>query len=192
MNAIRTFIAIELPPQVQQNLGGVISRLKGPQTSIVRWVAAHNIHLTLKFLGDVSPANMDHLQKILQAQVSQQPRFAFTVEGMGAFPSLHRPRVIWAGISAPPQLAALAHVIDFETVRLGYPSEDRPFSPHLTFGRLAQHATPEQVHLVADILAESMVGKLGSVEVTEVTLFKSDLQPGGAVYSPLLKIGLRL
>lgn len=190
MNAIRTFIAIELPQHVQQNLEAVVGRLKNPQTAVVRWTPAQNIHLTLKFLGDVSSANMEILQKMLQAQISRQPRFAFEVEGIGAFPTTRRPRVIWAGINAPLQLASLAHLIEVETARLGYPTEERPFSPHLTFGRVAQNATPDQVRQVADALAKTNVGKLGVVEASEVTLFRSDLKPGGAVYTPLMKIAL--
>jgi RNA 2',3'-cyclic 3'-phosphodiesterase len=191
MNAIRSFIAIELPKTIQQQLDEIISRLKSRHTSAVRWVPAHNIHLTIKFLGDVSPTNMDMLMNMLKAEVSQQPVFSISVGGLGAFPTPKRPRVLWIGIDAPAQLAGLVHLVEAETVKLGYLSEDRPFSPHLTLGRVSQNATPDQVRQIADALAAEQVGELGRAEVREVVLFKSELRPTGAEYAPLLKVPLQ-
>jgi 2'-5' RNA ligase len=190
MNAIRSFIAIELPGTIQQKLGEIIARLKSPRTGVVRWVPVQNIHLTVKFLGDVSPTNLDLLMKMLKAEVSRQPVFAYTVAGLGAFPSPRRPRVLWVGITAPPQLNALVHRIEAETIKLGYAPEERPFSPHLTLGRVSQNATPEQVSQVAEVLAGMNVGELGVAEVSSVVLFKSDLMPSGAEYTQMLEVGL--
>ncbi len=190
MDAIRSFIAIELPPAIQQKLDGILQKLKGPHTSAVRWVPARNIHLTLKFLGDVSPVNMELLKKMLQGQLSEQPAFQFTVGGLGAFPTPRRPRVIWTGVTAPPQLAALARLVEAETAMLGYAPEERPFSPHLTLGRVSQNATPEQVHAISEVLAGLNIGELGQVTVSQVVLFRSDLKPSGAEYTPLLKVPL--
>ena len=190
MNAIRSFIAVELPVNIHQKLDEIIASLKGPHTSAVRWVPADNIHLTIKFLGDVSPANMDLLMKMLKAEVSLQHSFTIKVSGVGAFPSPHRPRVLWVGIIAPPQLGSLVRLVEAETTKLGYAPEERPLSPHLTLGRVSQNATPDQVHLVAEALAGVKVGDLGVAEVREVALFKSDLRPSGAEYTPLLKVPL--
>jgi 2'-5' RNA ligase len=190
MNAIRSFIAIELPQPIQQKLAEIIARLKSPRTGVVRWVPAQNIHLTIKFLGDVSPTNLDLLMKMLKAEVSRQPVFSYTVAGLGAFPSPRRPRVLWVGITAPPQLNTLVHLVEAESTKLGYAPEDRPFSPHLTLGRVSQNATPEQVSQVAGALAGMNVGELGVAEVSSVVLFKSDLTPNGAEYTQMLKVGL--
>ncbi len=190
MNAIRSFIAIELPVSIQNQLDKIIGQLKGPMTSAVRWVPAQNIHLTLKFLGDVSPGNMDMLMNILRAEVSRQKTFSITVGELGAFPTPHRPRVLWIGISAPSQLITLARLVEGETRKLGYAAEDRPFSPHLTLGRVSQNASPLQVRQVADALAGIKVGSLGNADVREVVLFKSVLTPKGAEYSALLKVPL--
>jgi 2'-5' RNA ligase len=191
MNAIRSFIAIELPKTIQAQLDAIIAQLKGPRTSTVRWVPANNIHLTIKFLGDVSPTNMDMLMKMLKAEVSQLHAFSIHVGNLGAFPTPKRPRVLWVGIEAPTQLTSLVHLVEAETVKLGYLSEDRPFSPHLTLGRVSQNATPEQVHQVAEALSGVQVGSLGTTEVGEVVLFKSDLRPSGAEYTPMLKVALQ-
>ena len=93
--------------------------------------------------------------------------------------------MVWIGIEAPPTLQALQHGLEVETVRLGYAVEDRPFSPHLTLGRLAHNASPDEVRRVADVLVGQKVGVLGSAVVDQVHLFRSDLQPGGATYTPL-------
>jgi 2'-5' RNA ligase len=191
MNAIRSFIAIELPKNIHQQLDHMISQLKSPRTSAVRWVPAHNIHLTIKFLGDVSPTNMQLLMDMLKAEVSQLQTFNIRVAGLGAYPTPKRPRVLWVGVEAPPLLTSLVHLVEAETVKLGYLSEDRAFSPHLTLGRVSQNATPDQVHQIAEALAGMQVGELGTTEVREVVLFKSDLHPSGAEYTPLLKVLLQ-
>ena len=85
----------------------------------------------------------------------------------------------------------MASKIESETSRLGYPREDRPFSPHLTLGRISQIATPEQIKQISETLAAQTVGELGTTEIHEVTLFRSDLRPTGVEYTPLLKILLR-
>jgi RNA 2',3'-cyclic 3'-phosphodiesterase len=191
MNAIRSFIAIELPAAIHQQLDGIIQQLKGPRTSAVRWVPAQNIHLTIKFMGDVSPSNMAMLMNMLKAEVSQQPAFTLSVGGLGAFPTPKRLRVLCIGIDSPPQLVGLVRLVEAETVKLGYLSEDRFFSPHLTLGRVSQNATPDQVRQVADALAGLHVGELGKAEVREVVLFKSELRPSGAEYAPLLRVALK-
>jgi 2'-5' RNA ligase len=190
MDAVRSFVAIELPRSIQQPLEAIIGKLKAPCAQAVRWVPVGNIHLTLKFLGDVSPTSLEQLKQLLKTAVSRQPAFTFGVGGLGAFPSLKHPRVIWVGIAAPTQLTDLARLVDSETQKLGYASEERSFSPHLTLGRVSQNATPDQVQRVAEALARLSVGSLGSAEVREVVLFKSDLHPSGSVYSPLLKVSL--
>jgi len=191
MDAIRSFVAIELSRSIQQQLETLIGKLKSPRTQAVRWVPTANIHLTIKFLGDVSPKNMDLLKNMLKAEVSQQHSFSLTIGGLGAFPTVKRPRVIWVRITAPPQLISLVHLVEAETSKLGYANEDRPFSAHLTLGRVSQNATPEQVRQVAEALAGLTVGQLGTTEVREVILFKSELRPSGAEYAPLFKVPLR-
>lgn len=185
MTVIRAFIAIDLPKPIQDRLADILEQVRTPDTKAVRWVPAQNIHLTIKFLGDVSPSNLDLLRNLLKVEVSRFRPFEICVGNLGAFPSVRRPRVIWVGVEAPPTLAALQRAIETETVRLGYAVEDRPFSPHLTLGRVAHNATPDDVRKVADILVGLKVGELGRAIIDSVRLFRSDLQPGGAIYTPL-------
>lgn len=190
VTVIRAFIAIDLQEPVQKKLERVIFNLSNPATCIVHWVPVQNIHLTLKFLGEISSSNLEVLKKILQSEIVRHKPFEFSVGGLGAFPSLHRPRVIWVGIQAPPDLITLQRAIEAESVRLGYTPEEREFSPHLTLGRVAHNATPQDVQCVADVLAKQEVGELGRVAVNSIALYRSDLQPSGAVYSPLFNVNL--
>jgi 2'-5' RNA ligase len=186
MNVIRSFIAISLSPEIYHNLEGALSELKRLSPGVaVRWAPVKNIHLTLKFLGDVSVTNVDILTKMLQAEVARHPSFEISVGELGAFPSTRRPRVVWAGVQAPAELLSLQRGVDLETARLGYPSEDRPFSPHLTLGRVSRNARPAEIHQLSETLERSKVGFLGAVRVQAVHLYRSDLQPNGAVYTRL-------
>jgi 2'-5' RNA ligase len=187
MDAIRAFIAIELPGEIQEKLGQLIRQVQEHAPKAVRWVPANNIHLTLKFLGNISPSNLNTLIASLQMEALRHRVMQFCVGGIGAFPNRSRPRVVWAGVTAPPELLVLQQGIDRETSRLGYPGEERGFSPHLTLGRVSQHANAQEVRQVGDALARMSVGELGWVVVKQLILFRSDLQPGGAVYSQLAK-----
>jgi 2'-5' RNA ligase len=152
---------------------------------VVRWTQVHNIHVTLKFLGDVSEANLTVLYEILKREAEKQMVFEIQAGGLGAFPSLTRPRVIWVGVQAPPDLAAVQQAIDVETARLGYASEERDFSPHLTLGRIARSASSEEVRQIGATLGSMKVGDLGSSRIQSVHFYRSDLNPQGAVYTKL-------
>jgi RNA 2',3'-cyclic 3'-phosphodiesterase len=183
--AIRAFIAIELPQLIQEKLGQAIVRLQEGSPRAVRWVAARNIHLTLKFLGNVSQDNLTQLTRVIQNEAQRYKPFEIRAGGLGAYPNKFHPRVIWVGIDAPPSLTEIQRGIDRETERLGYQCEDRDFSAHLTLGRVSQHAGPQEVKQIAELLAQTTIGDLGTVQVKSLRLFRSDLQPGGAVYTPL-------
>jgi len=185
MTAIRSFIAIPLPEQTQQKIGEIIEQFEKGIHAQVRWVQPQNIHLTLKFLGDVSPSNLQYLKNILQAQADELQPFTFTIGGLGAFPDTRHPRVIWIGVKAPDVLYHLQSHIETETHKLGYASELRKFSPHLTLGRISRNASPAEVRELSDTISSMKIGQVDTVHVEAIHLFRSDLKPGGAVYSSL-------
>jgi 2'-5' RNA ligase len=192
MSLLRAFIAVEIPPEIHQAIDKKTAPIRAAlNTSLVRWVPAENIHLTLKFLGDVSPSNLEMLEQMLSAEVCQHPSFEMEFGGLGAFPSPKRPRVIWIGIQAPPGLGALQHGIGAATATLGYPDEQRPFSPHLTIGRVKQNIDQTGMHKIRAALEKTQVGALGTTRVESVYLFKSDLKPSGAEYTRLFSVPLR-
>jgi 2'-5' RNA ligase len=186
MTVFRAFIPIELPEEMQTRLKQVISHLKENLPELqVRWVPAQNIHLTLKFLGDVSDANYEILTKILAAEAATHKSFVFSIGGLGAYPNNRRPRVIWVGVEAPNDMLMLQRGIDAETARLGYASEKRKFTPHLTLGRVSRNASARDIRTISQVLEKSEVGFLGVARVEEICLYRSELKPGGAVYTRL-------
>jgi len=190
MNDIRAFIAIDLPLSIQRGLDQVIHQLKGPRTKAVRWVLSKDIHLTLKFLGNVQPGNLEALKDVLIAEANSFYEFEFQVGEFGVFPNLRKPRVIWVGIQSPQNLHDLQKAIDLSTQPLGYPGEDRPFSPHLTLGRVSQNASFQEIRDVSETLFSFQLGTLGVVKADAITLFRSELFPIGAVYTRLSVVKL--
>jgi 2'-5' RNA ligase len=186
MSVIRTFIAIDLSEEIYRRLDEVAHNLQERLSGVpIRWVPVRNIHVTLKFLGDVSNKNLEVLKKLLESEAHGHSPFEISVGDLGAFPSERRPRVLWAGVEAPQELTALQHGIEAETARLGYAPEDRPFSPHLTLGRVGRNANSQDLRRVGEVLKTYKVGFLGATRIGAVHLYRSDLQPGGAVYSQL-------
>jgi len=192
MSLVRAFIAVEIPPEIHQAIEKQTASIRTTlNKSLVRWVPTGNIHLTLKFLGDVSATNLEMLAQMLNAEVEQHRVFEMGFGGLGAFPNPKRPRVIWIGIQAPAGLEALQHGIEAAAATLGYPPEKRPFSPHLTIGRVKQKVSSSGIQKIRSVLEETQVGSLGSARVTAVHLFKSDLKPTGAVYTKLFSAPLK-
>lgn len=192
MSVIRAFIAISLSEEIYQGLEQIIAGLKDklPDTPL-RWVPARNIHLTIKFLGNVSLANLEILKRSLQSEASQHSTFEVSVGRFGAFPSVQRPRVLWIGVGASKPLQAIQSGIENETARLGYPKEERPFSPHLTLARIARNASPQDVKSISQVIKGYEVGFLGAFRVDEVHLYRSDLSQSGAVYTRLFSVRLQ-
>jgi RNA 2',3'-cyclic 3'-phosphodiesterase len=191
MSVIRAFIAIDLSPEIRRMLDQVTMQLKDRLVDVpIRWVPAENIHLTLMFLGDVSVKNLEMLKKVLQTEVSSQHSFEFSVGGVGAFPNTRHARVVWVGVEAPAELVNVQRGIEMAVSRLGYAREDRPFSAHLTLGRVSRNATSKDIHLISEVLESTKVGFLGVAQVDSIHLLKSDLQSTGAVYSSIFSAPL--
>jgi 2'-5' RNA ligase len=189
---IRAFIAVDLSQEIQTRLDKIMLDLKaGLPDGAVRWVAAGSLHLTLKFLGDVSLANIQVLKEVMMAEVSHHHQFEISVGGLGAFPSVRRARVIWVGVEAPAELTVVQSGIENEMARLGYAREERPFSPHLTLGRVSRTAEPTELHQIGDLLHKTKVGFLGAAHVRGVHLYQSDLRPEGSLYTRLFTAPLR-
>lgn len=191
MKLLRAFIALEIPASIQESIQQQTAGLRKVANSLVRWVPAENLHLTLKFLGDVSSTSLQFVTQMLSREASQYPGFSMQVGGLGAFPSARRARVLWIGIRAPETLSALQRSLDSAAARLGYPPEDRPFSPHLTIGRVKQTATPTDLQRIQAALEAAAIGPLGKADVSAVHLIKSDLKPTGSVYTRLFSAPLK-
>jgi RNA 2',3'-cyclic 3'-phosphodiesterase len=185
--SIRAFIAVELPETVLAAIDGVQERLAAHGFS-VRWVKTENIHLTLKFLGEVDEDEVDGIAAVLIEAVNGFAPLRLAAAGVGVFPSVKRARVVWIGISGQiPELSALQCAIEDRLARIGYPHEKRPFSGHLTLGRvkgpIAASRLTKAMGAFHDFASETF-------EVDRVVLFKSDLRPSGALYTKLRQVTL--
>jgi 2'-5' RNA ligase len=189
MSTIRTFIAIELSNEARTALADLQDRLKNrvpPKT--VRWTPPKNVHLTLHFLGDVAQHDIDKVTEALQRTVSAYPPFSLHLSGLGCFPNLRRPRIIWAGVTGATaplieihrELGQSLKVIDFEP-------DTRPYSPHLTIGRVKKGLSRRELTELGTRLEQALseVADLALLPVRQISLIKSDLKPTGAVYTPL-------
>lgn len=186
MSLLRCFLAIEVPSSIQDAIATATAAARSKLGSdLVRWAPPRNVHLTLKFLGDTAPSGIDLIQAALTAETRQYQPFEAEVAGFGAFPNIRKPRVLWVGVGAPGILGSLQHELDIATDRLGYSSEDRSFSPHLTIGRVRQNLAAASLQIVRDELEQTTVGRLGSYRVEEVHLFKSELNLSGSIYTKL-------
>jgi len=192
MSVIRAFIAIDLSPEIHQRLDEVLRNYRRTLKEIpIRWVLVPNIHLTLKFLGDVSLANLNLLTDMIYSEVIAHHQFEISVGGSGAFPNNRQPRVIWVGVEAPQELVAVQVGIESVTARLGYAREERAFSPHLTLGRVSRNATSQEVKVISDNLEKARIGFLGATCVEKIHLYRSDLRPDGAVYTRIFSAPLK-
>jgi RNA 2',3'-cyclic 3'-phosphodiesterase len=191
MNLLRAFVAVEIPVAIREAVCKATETLQKGVGSAVRWVPMQNMHLTLKFLGDVSPSNVEMLSEMLRAEADLFHGFDLRLDGLGSFPNRKRPRVIYIGIQAPATLESLQRGIEAASRRLGYESEERAFSPHLTIGRVKPTATATEQQSIRRALEETRIDSLGTARVDSVHLYKSDLKPSGSVYTRLYSAPLK-
>jgi 2'-5' RNA ligase len=184
---IRTFVAFALPGQVLERLRKHADRLKARRLP-VRWVKPENIHLTVKFLGDIRPSEVDPVFQAMRATAAACRAANLSAGGLGVFPGIKKPRVLWVGVTG--ELEALSRVhADLETrlEQAGFPREKRPFKSHLTLGRFKEGVDPKSL---AEILGSCSDISPAPFEARELTLYKSDLKPSGAVYTELKSVCL--
>jgi 2'-5' RNA ligase len=193
MTTLRTFVAVELDEELSGRLARVQDQLRGQLSPrSVRWVRQGGIHLTLKFLGDTLPDQVEAVKIALGKAVSGISPFTFTVGGLGCFPNARRPRVVWVGLYEPTgALSRLRDAVEDQVTPLGFPTENRPFHPHLTLGRVQRNASKSEVREVGEVVEASAIGNLYEMTVKQVSYIKSDLKPGGAVYTTLYEARLQ-
>lgn len=174
---MRAFIAVELPEPVRQALRREQARFREVCPD-AKWTRPEGIHLTLKFLGDISTQQETQVRDALSGMEPFE-KFTVRVQGFGFFPGAKRPRIFWVGLEAPPELARLAGKVETALTALGFPPEKRAFKPHLT---LARFKVPRPQPRLEALLAVQNSPLLESFEVSEFFLWESRLLPGGAEY----------
>lgn len=183
---IRTFIAAEISPEVKKNLAADLGDFK-VLAPLVKWSQPDNLHLTLRFLGDVKENDLDELFEALRLAVSEATPFALEVKGVGAFPNWRHPRVVWAGCGeGAAEAEDLAALVEEACVMLGYEPERRPFQPHLTLGRVKLPADARGLERIASDRQKLY----GYIDIDAIVVFMSTLRRTGPVYSPMARIDL--
>lgn len=187
---IRAFIAIKLSSSIQHSLAGLIANLQQRNPTGVRWVSSGAIHLTLKFLGEISTNQVPIIQSVMKSVSSSHNSFLLQIEGLGAFPSALKPRIVWVGIQAPPGLIMLKNDLEQQMCSLGFDAENRSFTPHLTLGRVSKLISSHEIRSLSATLADPPASRIGEELVDAIHLYRSILNPSGAVYSQLFSTRL--
>jgi RNA 2',3'-cyclic 3'-phosphodiesterase len=179
----RVFCAVELPDDVREQLQDHITRLREAVPDVAAsWSRVENVHLTLKFLGNVEVERIDAISAAASRAVGEFSPFAIGVGGTGVFPRPSRPQVLWIGVSDPAgQLAALQKKFEDECAAAEFEKENRAFRPHLTIARIRR---PEGGKRLADAHLK-MDFKPLEIKLNEVIVFRSELSPKGSRYTPL-------
>ena len=186
---MRLFVAIDLPAGVKAR-AEEIQQILRPAARGIKWVDAHNFHLTVKFLGEVDPVQVPTIQRELDGCAQASVPFSLEVEGLGAFPNLRRPRVVWLGVTG--ELAAmrqLARRVDKSLSALGYPPEKGRFTAHLTLGRAREPAPAPELEKA---LTQGQTAKAGALSVGELRLMRSDLGGPEPIYEVVSRHPLSL
>jgi len=177
---MRLFVAVDIPEDVRATIKSLVEKLRGTARN-ARWARIEGLHVTLKFIGETFPENAGKINGAL-ATVPVPAPFALRFHGLGFFPNERRPRVLWAGIEAAPQLAALAEAVESVLEPLGIPRESRAFAPHLTLARFDSPGGLESLHVAIE---SASTPEFGSASVKEFHLYESILKRGGAEYTRL-------
>jgi 2'-5' RNA ligase len=186
MSNIRTFIALPSSTEVQQKMVAIQSELRATQADVKR-DSQDKFHITLKFLGNTEESKIEPLSEALANCVKSSSVFEFSYQSLGAFPNIQNPRVVWIGTVHNRAVLDLQSGIEQVCLKFGFPKEDRAFHPHITLGRIK--GSRNQVRLteaIKTITFEPMQSRC-----TEVLLMKSDLRPGGSIYTILKSFSLQ-
>jgi RNA 2',3'-cyclic 3'-phosphodiesterase len=184
---VRLFVAINLPEHEKRNLAEAVRTLHSHDLP-VRWVDADALHITLKFLGEVSDAAVPGAREALRRAAAGRPSFDVALHGLGAFPSLARPNILWIGSTLPAELADLQAAVEREFERLGFVREARAYRAHITIGRVKRDGVMRDRPLMDRIV--SGFRYKGEMRVSSVELMRSHLGRGGARYEVIEKVEL--
>lgn len=179
---IRTFIALDIGPQIKAELTDIQSRLK-PSNADVKWTRPDNIHLTLKFLGNVSMDKLDTIKSSLNDVAAKHKKFELSLGAIGAFPKIDHPRVVWVGLDkGAAQATSLAEDIEEALSKVGFEKEKRKFAAHLTLGRIR---SPKNLNQLVYKIKSLDFSPSAVCTIDKITLYQSTLTSKGPIYSLL-------
>jgi 2'-5' RNA ligase len=191
MQTLRTFIAVDFPIEIKEKIIEITAyfQSKLPPAQI-KWVEPDHMHLTLKFMGETPHDKLVQIKQSIHQVISVFPSFEIEIKALGMYPNNQRPRVIWLGINAENYLILLHNQLDQALKGEGIKSDRRPFSPHLTIGRVRRNADQESVIQIGRILSQFKIASLGSIKIDEILYYQSVLTPQGPIYTILQSTSL--
>jgi len=182
-DTIRAFIAIKLPEKITVSISKIQEGLRSYGFK-VKWVRPENIHLTLKFLGNIDRADTEKVGSAISESVKTYAPLSLIAKGIGVFPNIKRPRIVWTGVAEQRnRLAGLQRHLDDHLESIGFQREKRPFKGHLTIGRVKQRIDSNRL---MEAMKECAKFESEAFIINEIVLFKSELNPTGAVYTQLM------
>ena len=195
MPTIRSFIAIELSDHARTELTRLQERLKDIMPAVsVRWGIPKNIHLTLHFLGDLSIDHLETVSRTVRDVATTIPSFSLSLGNLGCFPNTRRPRIVWVSVSGETEILVRLHreLGNQLQKRIGFKPEARPYSPHLTIGRVKKGIPQQRLREMGQILEQEIprAGELAVLPVHHILFIRSDLKPVGPIYTSLTKAHL--
>jgi 2'-5' RNA ligase len=180
---IRSFLVLDPPEEVLGEVASIQNRLRKLIDGDIRWVRPEGIHLTLKFFGELSGADVANIATVVGKAAEKEAPFALAVGGVGVFPDPHRPRVLWLGMNGDVErLLVFQRGLEQALLQAGFPREERPFRPHLTLGRIRN---PKGLIGLARVLEKGEGYTAGRFIASGLSLIQSELTPGGAMYTRL-------
>ena len=190
---MRTFIAIEIPERLKQNLDRSIEMLRSDlEDRLIRWVRLESMHLTLNFLGEINQDQVRAIQELLVDVASRFSSFSLEIGGYGCFPNNTRPRVVWVGLNpVEGELLRLQSELATQLETIGFMREQRDYHPHLTLGRVRKGLSGDDMGSISRWAQEADIGAMWRFEVETIRLIRSVLQPDGASYTNLHVAKLR-
>jgi 2'-5' RNA ligase len=192
MDSIRSFIAVELPEELKLELTQLQEQLSVGNNVLIKWVDPKNIHLTLKFLGNINTEITGKITLALEEAIRGINPFLLKVKGLGVFPNLRRVQVVWVGLTGDlDRLSQLQQRVDKSLVHLGFIPESRPFAPHLTIARLRDRTTPEERQNLGRLITRTNYESSHMINVDSVHLMRSQLTNQGPIYNQISSIALK-
>ena len=185
---MRTFIAVELPEEIKSKIGKTVTELKKLEAG-VKWVEEKNVHLTLKFLGEVKDNDIERLKSLVKDVLADKKIFEMSLEGFGTFPGGKTPRVVWVGVEkGKEKLKKIADPLEKTLSKSGFRKEKREFSSHITIGRVKEKRNIEELKKAIE---EKKNAKFGKSLVGHITIMKSTLSRKGPTYEAVERVKLK-
>jgi len=188
---MRTFIAADFPPGIIEKVENITAYFKRQLPGgALKWVSTDKMHLTIKFIGEIQKNKIDQVKDILTNSLEDHASFEIGIQHLGTYPHIKNPRVIWLGITEGAPLIEIHNQLDEALEKVAIKADRREYTPHLTLARVRRDAERDIVNEISDTLSQFKVDSLGTITISDITLYESKLSSAGPEYTPLHVVSL--